>query len=179
MIRISYEICQNIAAIRKKRRMSQQEFADKLTELIGEPVSLSMISSWERGVAEPRIGFMPYICHALGCSSYELYPHSEVVSDRDVALIATIKALSDDEKDDLDYLLHRWNGDHKAMLKLDVIHAVQDESLRYVPDKMIIDSYIDAIKRSDPRIDRSKKTDLDYVLKAFYALMDDDKGDEE
>lgn len=51
--------------------------------------------------------------------------------------------MSEDEKDDLYYLLNEWQGDRKALLKLDVLHAVQSKDLRMEADRMIIRSYIE------------------------------------
>lgn len=181
MIFVTRELGANISKYRKRAGMTQQQLADQLTDQTDRSVSLQMVSAWERGERDIPAAVMPDICHCIHCSSYDLYPHSETLTDRDVQLISTIKAMSDDEKDDLYYLLHEWRGDRKALLKLDVIHAVQDESLRYGPDGHIIESYTDAVKRNDPRIDRRISTDLAYVLKARRKLLEDDNdaGEEE
>lgn len=177
MICVTRELGANIAKFRKRASITQQRLADDLTETLNKPVSLHMVSAWERGLRDIPAAVIPSICHIIHCTSWDIYPHSTRLTDRDVRLIETVTALSDEEKDDLYYLLHEWHGDRKALLKLDVIHAVQDESLRYEPDGRIIESYRDAIKRNDPRIDRRAKTDLAYVLKARRKLLEDDRED--
>ena len=180
MICVTRELGANIAKYRKQANVTQQQLADELSRIIDKPVSLHMVSAWERGQREIPASVLPSICHIIHCTSWDIYPHSEILTDRDVRLIATVTAMADEEKDDLYYLLHQWRGDRKALLKLDVIHAVQDESMRYEADRMIIDSYIDARKRDDPGIDTRAKIDLSYVLKAWrHLLEDDDDADEE
>lgn len=96
---------------------------------------MHMVSAWERGLRDIPASILPDICHAVHCTSYDLYPHSEMLSDQDIQLMDTIRAMGQEEKDDLFYLLHEWDGDRKALLKLDVIHAVQSPEMRYVPDR--------------------------------------------
>lgn len=175
MIRISCELGHNIARYRKKARITQTDLADALCSDTGERITMTMVSNWERGVVDIPAAMVPPVCHILHCSSFELYPHSDVLTDRDVQLIATVKSLDDAEKDDLYYLLHQWHGDRKALLKLNVIHAVQDADLRRDADLAIIESYKSAVKRNDPGIDRRISTDLAYVQKAFRDLLKDEE----
>ena len=86
---------------------------------------MHMVSAWERGTRDVPAAIIPTLCHVIHCTSFDLYPHSGALSDRDLQLIDTIRHMGDDEKADLWYLLHEWDGDRKALLKLDVIHAVQ------------------------------------------------------
>ena len=81
--------------------------------------------------------------------------------------------MGEEEKEDLYYLLHVWSGDRKALLKLDVLHAVQSKDLRYEADRMIIRSYIDAMKAGGKGIDHRIRADLPYVQRAFRHLLDD------
>lgn len=96
---------------------------------------MHMVSAWERGTRDVPLAITPALCAIIHCTSFDLYPHSETLSDRDLQLMATIKAMGEEEKADLFYLLHEWDGDRKALLKLDVIHAVQSPEMRYVPDR--------------------------------------------
>lgn len=96
---------------------------------------MHMVSAWERGTRDVPLAITPALCSIIHCTSFDLYPHSETLSDRDLQLMATIKAMGEEEKDDLFYLLHEWDGDRKALLKLAVIHAVQLPEMRYVPDR--------------------------------------------
>lgn len=138
---------------------------------------MHMVSAWERGTRDIPAAMIPSICSIIHCTSFDLYPHSATLTDNDVQLISTIKAMGDEEKADLYYLLHEWHGDRKAMLKLDVIHAAQDRSMRYVPDKMILDGYIDAVKRGGHGLDQRAHVNLDYVKAALRQLLDDDGGE--
>ena len=174
MICVTRELGSNIATFRKRACISQQQLANDLTEQLQRQISMHMVSAWERGLRDIPAAVIPEICKIIHCTSFDLYPHSETLSDLDVQLIATIKAMSDAEKDDLYYLLHEWHGDRKALLKLCVIHASQSEDLRYVPDGMIIQSYIDAVNRNDSKLDRRPNVDLEYVLKARRRLLTDD-----
>lgn len=131
-----------------------------------------MVSAWERATREVPASMIPMICSVLRCTSWDLYPHSEVLTDRDVQLISIVEALGDTEKDELLYLLRDWDGDRRALLKLDVIHAVQSRQLRSVADKMIISSYTEAIRLGGDDIDQRINVDLDYVRKAFKHLYD-------
>lgn len=45
--------------------------------------------------------------------------------------------------------------------------------MRYEPDRMIIESYMDAVRRHDPGLDRRAHPDLDYVKRAFRRLLED------
>lgn len=170
MICVTREIGENIARKRRTASLTQQQIADQLTSMTDRDISLHMVSAWERGLRDIPAAIIPAICAILHCSSFELYPHSKTVSDRDMQIISTVIAMSDDEKDDLYYLLHDWDGDRKALLKLDVIHAVLDKSMRAEPDRMIIDNYIDAVKAGDPNIDRRIRTNVGYVLEAYKKL---------
>lgn len=167
----------NIAKLRKRANVTQQQLADELTRLTGRDISMHMVSAWERGSRDVPAAIIPTICHVIHCTSFDLYPHSETLTDRDVQLIQSIKAMGDEEKADLFYLLHEWRGNRKALLKLDVIHAAQDKSMRYAPDKMILDGYIDAAKRGGHGLDPRAHVDLDYVKAALRQLLDDDGGD--
>ena len=93
---------------------------------------------------------------------------------RDLQLIRTINALPDDVKDCMDFMLHRWGGDVRARILLDAMHSSMDKSLRYAIDRAIIDTYVDAVKRNDPRLDRRAHIDLAYVKKAWRTLLEDD-----
>lgn len=174
MICVSRELGANIAKCRRRAGVTQQHVADELTRIIGEPVSMHMVSAWERGQRDIPAAIVPSLCQVIHCTSWELYPHSVSLSDKDVLLISTMVALPDDEKDDLIYLLHQWRGNRRALLKLNVIHAVQDDSMRYEADRIIIDNYKAAVRRNDPRLDRRISTDLACVLRAWGSLLDDD-----
>lgn len=100
--------------MRKRSGLTQSQLAMQLTDRTGEQVSMCMVSNWERGLVDVPASVIPDICHIIHCTSYELYPHSETLTDRDVQLISTLKAMSDEEKDDLIYLLHEWDGDRLA-----------------------------------------------------------------
>lgn len=163
-----------MSTLRRRAGLTQQRLADIISAAAGVEINLHTVSGWERGLRSIPAALVPEICRALHCTSWDLYPHSDTLTDRDVRLIATIRAMGDDEKADLYYLLHDWAGDRKALLKLDVIHAVQSKELRYVPDRMIIESYEDAVRRGGQGIDTRAKVDLDYVRKAFLHLLDDE-----
>lgn len=127
MICVERELGENIAQMRKRAGMTQQQLADALTAQMGRSVSLHMVSAWERGHRDIPAALIPAICQALHCASFDLYPHSSTLNDRDVQLISSITAMSEEEKADLYYLLHEWRGDRKALLNLTVLHAVQSE----------------------------------------------------
>lgn len=173
MFCVSRELGEHIAIQRKRSRLTQQQLADILTNETDRPISMHMVSAWERGLRDLPAAMLPALCRVLHCSSFDLYPHSGVITDRELQLIATIKAMSDDEKDDLYYLLHDWLGDRRALIKLDVIHAVQSAAMRREPDMLIINNYIYAVKHNDPDLDRRISTDLAYVQKAARELLDD------
>lgn len=135
---------------------------------------MHMISAWERGKRDIPVSVFPALCRIIHCTSYELYPHVSQVTDRSAQLIATIDAMSDDEKNDLFYLLCQWHGDRKAMLKLDVLHAIQSPAMRREPVKIILRNYIESVKSNDPALDRRAHVDYAYVKKAFDSLLDDD-----
>ena len=137
-----------------------------------------MVSAWERATREVPASMIPMICRIIHCTSWDLYPHSESLSDRDLQLISTIKAMGEQEKDDLHYLLCKWDGDRKAMLKLDVLHAVQSPSMRREPVKITLRNYIESIKINDPLLDRRAHVDYVYVKKAFDNLLDDNRSDD-
>lgn len=173
MIRISCELGANMSRLRKRARITQTQLADLLTSDTGEHVTMHMVSHWERGLVDVPAAIIPSFCRIVHCSSFELYPHSDIVSSRDVSLISAFRSMGDDTKDRLYYLFHDWPGDKEALINLMVIHAVQDDAMRYVPDRMIIESYIDAVKRNDPRLDRRITPDLAYVQKAAKELLKD------
>lgn len=173
MIRRMYELGRNIAVYRKKAGITQAQLAQMLTKITEQTVSLCMVSNWQRAIVDVPAAIMPDICHCLHCSSFDLYPHSESLTDRDIRLMETIRAMSESDKNDLYYLLHEWRGDRTALLKLDVIHAMQDESLRYEADKNIIESYLYASKHQPQLIDHRAHADLNYVRKAHKHLLDD------
>lgn len=56
----------NIATIRKKKGMTQEELAQALS------INVITLSRWENGLFEPRISFIKKICEVLGCSESEL-----------------------------------------------------------------------------------------------------------
>lgn len=164
MIRISYEICRNIAHLRKKAHLSQQAFADKLTQMIGENISLYMVSTWERGIAEPRIGFMPYICQALNCTSYDLYPHSTVFSDRDMRFLEAIQHLSDRQKDILLFMLTEWDGDADTFWEFGLMYAVLDnQDRKYIADAGV-EQYMNAKKNYPETISKADGLVVDISL---------------
>lgn len=175
MSRISCELGHNMATHRRRAGLTQTDLAAALAAATGAHITMTIVSNWERGHVDVPAAMLPAICQLIHCSSYDLYPHSVVMSDRDVQLVAIIKALSDADKDDLYYLLHEWRGDRKALLKLDVIHAVLPEHLRYAADQMIIDNYKYAIKHMPQDVDHSASTDLAYVLKAWHDLTRDEE----
>ena len=127
MICVRRELGQNMAIMRKRANITQQQLADGLTDRTGKPISMHMVSAWERGTRDIPAAIMPDICQLLHCTSFDLYPHSVTLTDRDVQLISSITAMSEEEKADLYYLLHEWRGDRKALLKLVVLHAAQSE----------------------------------------------------
>lgn len=149
--------------------MAQQELADRIVELSGENVTRELVSRWERNITPIPAEIIHYICVALGCSSYQLYPFSSL-PERDLRIIARIRSLPEDEKADLDYLLNDWQGDTRALLKLDVVHAVLPEWRRSDSDTAIIEAYKEAIRTDDPGVDRRVKTDLPYILKVWRKL---------
>ena len=160
----------NIQKIRQQQGLQQQELADRIVALSGENVTRVMVSKWERGLTTLPAEMAHYISLALGVSSYHLWPHSDLVTDKDVELIQWIRNLKEDEKDDLLYLLKQWRGDTRALLKMDVIHAILPEWRRAEADRTIIEEYKEAIRTGDPDIDTRAKTDLPYVLKIFREL---------
>ena len=172
MIRVSHEICQNIARTRKKAHMSQQQLADKLTELTGENVSLYMVSSWEREIAEPRIGFMPHICHALCCTSYDLYPHSQTFSDRDMRFLEAVQHLSDRQKDILLYMLTDWDGDAETFWEFGLMYAVMDsQDRKYIADAGV-EQYMITKRNYPDSIDYANGlgVDIDLIKKGAKKL---------
>lgn len=171
---VNRAICENLTKYRKQAGITQDGMADRLSEMTGHVFTSSQISAWERGTTMPPAAVMPFVCRVVGRSSYDLYPHSETLTERDVRLIATVMALGDNSKDGLYYLLHQWDGDRLALLKLDIIHAVLPEHLRYDADRAIIDNYREAVKRNAPDIDRRVSTDLAYVLRAWRSLIKED-----
>lgn len=90
-------------------------------------------------------------------------------------LIQSIKALDDDEKDDLYYLLHDWKGDRKALLKMDVAYAAQGKAMRYSDAKQILSSYTDCVRRGAADLDTRHKIDIEYLHRAIYHLLDDEE----
>ncbi|MCQ2299998.1 MAG: helix-turn-helix domain-containing protein [Bacteroidales bacterium] len=179
MICVSREIGANIAIYRKRARITQQQLADALTDVTGDSISMHMVSAWERGKRDIPVSVFPALCRIIHCTSYELYPHVSQVTDRSAQLIATIDAMSDDEKNDLFYLLCQWHGDRKAMLKLDVLHAVQSPAMRREPVKITLRNYMESCKSNDPALDRRAHVDYAYVKKAFDSLLDDDWSDDQ
>lgn len=170
MIRISCEIGANIAKKRKQTGLTQARLAERLSEQTGEHISMHMVSCWERGLVDVPAGVLPSICHALSCSSWDLYPHSERLDERDILLMERIRVMKQDEKADLYYLLEHWQGDMRALLKLNVIHAVLPEYRRYDADLAIIEAYKEAIRVGDPNVDDRINVDLPYVLKVWHKL---------
>lgn len=178
MIRVSYEICQNIALQRKSAHMSQQALADKLTELTGEKVSLHMVSTWERGITEPRIGFMPHICHALGCTSYDLYPHSKTYTQRDMRFLEAIQHLSDRQKDILLFMLDDWDGDADTFWEFGLMYAVMDgQERKYIAD-VGIEQYLAAKRNYPDSITKANGLDVDIELIKKGAKKLDKKREE-
>lgn len=167
---INTELGDNIRQIRTERNMTQWLLAERIAEISGQKVSCDMISKWERGLSMIPAEMAYYISIALGVSSYRLWPHSSCISKKDIDLISIIRSLPDDEKDDLLYLLTEWNGDKRALLKLDVAHAVLSECRRAYADSVIIEAYKDAIRTDDPDMDRRRPVDLQYIQKAFKKL---------
>lgn len=71
------------------------------------------------------------------------------------------------------YLLRDWDGDKRALLKLNVLHAAQSCELRYGPDLAIIKSFVYAMKNGGDGIDPRAPVDIDYVRRAHRRLLDD------
>ena len=168
--RISFEIVQNIIKIREKRGMSQKELAYRVSQHADKNVTEAMVSCWEREVVPLPAAMMPAICKALACSSYELYPHSTHVSDRDIKLLDAFRHLSEREKDIMYYMIHEWKGDRVALLELGLLHCVMPEYTRWYSDMTIIEAYKDGVRTNDPAIDKTMTVNLPYIMKAFKQL---------
>lgn len=95
MIRITYELGRNIATMRRRSGLTQTQLADQLSERTGRQISMTTVSNWERGLVDVQASLLPDICHIIHCTSLDLYPHSETLTDRDVQLIRTISALGE------------------------------------------------------------------------------------
>ncbi len=95
MIRITYELGRNIATMRRRSGLTQTQLADQLTERTGRQISMTTVSNWERGLVDVPASLLPDICHIIHCTSWQLYPHSETLSERDLQLISTIKAMGE------------------------------------------------------------------------------------
>lgn len=54
--------------LRKKAKLTQKEFSLRLG------ISQSTICSWENNLSVPRVGALPKIAEALGCSIADLFP---------------------------------------------------------------------------------------------------------
>lgn len=94
MGRINDQLGANIAQIRIKHGMTQRQLADRITGASGVDVSPSMVSSWERGAAQIPAEMINYITYALCCTSYDLYPHSSIYTERDMQIIERFHSLS-------------------------------------------------------------------------------------
>lgn len=120
----------NIAEQRKFIGITQQQLADRLTESTGRNVTVTMVSSWERGKVYPPAPIMPFICSALSCPSYRIFPQSHVLSDRDFRLIEYIRFLDDSDKKILDDIAVRWPGSVHRLIQALSAYTVLSECRR-------------------------------------------------
>lgn len=166
----SSELIKHIIEIRKKRGMSQKELAYKISQYADKNVTEGTVSSWEREVVPVPAPMMPYICKALACSSYELYPHSDIITERDVQLLDIFKHMSDREKDILYYFVHDWHGDRLALGELGVAHTIMPEWRRWDTVLVVLETLKEAMKEHDSDVDQRIVPDVEYIKKVWKKL---------
>lgn len=167
---INDQIGQNIASVRQRRGITQRQLADMVSDESGRDITPSKVSAWERGAALIPAEMTIYISHALQCTSYELYPHSQLIAPQDALLYAKLLSMSPRDREIAHYLMIDWHGDTHALLELDLIHAVLPEYRRQYADMTIMEAYRECVSEHDTNMDTRIKTDIQCVTRAFRKL---------
>lgn len=104
------QIGRNIAWLRAKRNMNQQDLATAAN------VSRSLVSNTERGLARPNLVILDQIANALGCSLIDDLLYSAILETdelkRCVACVNNIKGTCVEYDDDISNVAHcsRFKG---------------------------------------------------------------------
>ena len=73
-----------IRELRKARKLSQEDLAEKISEISGESISRQSLSGWETGTVQPRTANLQAAAQALGVPLSALLDDGEAPMPSDV-----------------------------------------------------------------------------------------------
>lgn len=158
--------------------MTQSQLADRISLMSGKPITASAVCKWENGKCEIGISSIQYICKALGCSSYTLYPISQVYDEMDVRILDAVKNLPLRTKLILDYMIHDWDGNGNALWEFGLLYTKLAKSDRKNIAWAGIAEYKEILKNDPNSIDPANGIDLDMQMLIRETRMLE-KGDDD
>lgn len=178
MASINSTLGENICRQRTKLAMTQRQLADAVSELAEHPVSASTISAWERGTKMIPAEMIHYVCQALVCSSYQLFPHSAIVSDDDLSMMRLIHAMPQRRKQILRFMTEDWDGNDDTFWEFGLLYSSLPKYRRAYIAQVGIEVFKEALTAGD--VDTRMTVDLKKIIKSTKLLeKEDDHGSKE
>ena len=159
MSEVNNEIGKRIRTIRKSRGLTQNELANKYTEVSEIPISANMISMWESGDRRIYADQLYYLCTIFERNPTVLYPHPNV---NGKLLADEVEAFMSQDFNILRYVITKWNGNVKALFQFIALYVSLPKQLRQDIAGMGVSMYELGIK-DDKLLDDAPNVDLEYL----------------
>ena len=171
----TFDMGENLKAIRKAKNLSVQEVIRKLKEH-GIDISRTTYYAWEEGARPiPHKSILP-LCMALNITIDFLYMvnnKSPLFKDK-INNIESIKNFLCNLDDELCQMLidleRNWNGDLKAALIMLGVYSAQPVEMRRDTADLCLHNYLCAVRDQEVNAEVAKYIDVEYYQKALERL---------
>lgn len=166
-------IGKNIREIRKIRKLTIAELADRISELGGDSVSGGLVGAWERGERKIFAYQIPFIAEALGITITELYgskPKSENVEAILQDLFQDIHDLGPEEIEILYNVARVFNGNKYPLIHLVGMYVSLNRKERAEIAMMGIHMYEKGIREGSISPD-APRVNLDLIEREWRKLL--------